>query len=367
VIVKLVKSHTEFLNLGKHWTELWESACPDNIFLHFGWIRSFVEAFGLENQLYIMTWQIGDDVRAILPLRRDSDGFLQVIGTPRSDYSDLICRKENIAAATDDILGYLGNRRDWRRLEIRELSERSFLYQHLHLNPELPCVVNWRASSKCPGIEFSGDGRVLEQLVGKKSLRRRENGLARKGQVEFRRLDRWVDIQSMLDRYYDMHIGRWKLAGVESQYADPAERRFCELYVKSFLDAGLLHFTVLFCGDTVMAMHIGFVTKNVFFWYKPSFNVQYKQLSPGEVLIKRLLEYCGEAEVGYFDFTRGVEQFKKRFSNKIYRNYDLIVFARKSDQVLYRLGSSADELWQRFMLRSQQIGRRLRTIAGISA
>ena len=341
MIVSLVRSYEEFLSLEDGWNSLWQSACPDNVFLHFDWIRSFIEAFDIEDRLYILVQRQEQQITAVLPLRIGENQVLQMLGAPRSDYADLICTDENFSSAVTGLFDFLFTRKDWRQLKISELSERSRLYQHRSELEKSGFYANWEASSRCPGIRFSEDGDVLTRLTGKKSLKRRENGLARHGLVDFRVLTSWEDIEPIIDVFFEQHIARWRMAGHESQYHDKSERKFCRLYLRRFLDTGLLHFSVLYCDDIAMAIHIGFETEKVFVWYKPTFDIQYKRLSPGEVLIKRLLEHCGAAEIEYFDFARGVEQFKRRFSNVIYRNFNLIVFARTGDQLWFRLKSVA--------------------------
>ena len=359
MVIRLVRSYRAFLALESHWDELWHRACPDNVFLHFRWMRSFVDAFDLESELYVLVWQRSEKVAAILPLLRNQDGSLSVIGSPRSDYFDLICHEDDVAEAAPGIFDFLMSRKDWRRLRIGELSERSRLYRHCHGNPDLAWSLNWQSSSKCPGIEFSEDGETLSSLVGKKSLKRRENGLARHGEVRFRRLEKWDDVSPVLNSFYEQHISRWKLAGHESQFVMESERRFCEYYVRNLLDANILHFTELACDDSVMAFHLGFETEQVYTWYKPTFNVDFKRLSPGEVLIKRLLEYCGETGIRYFDFARGVEPFKKRFSNTLYRNFDLIVFSRRRDQLAYELRSKSEQVSTALVRKATVARRRL--------
>ena len=133
VNVKLVNTYTEFLSLEGEWCALWESVSPDNVFLHYSWVQSFIEAFGLQDRLYILIWSNGEQTSAILPLQKQSNGCLQMIGSPRSDYADLICAEDQIGNAAKEIFDFLFNRSDWSRLEIRELSERSILYRRLDM------------------------------------------------------------------------------------------------------------------------------------------------------------------------------------------------------------------------------------------
>jgi CelD/BcsL family acetyltransferase involved in cellulose biosynthesis len=353
--VRLVEDYQGFLALEDSWNELWKGHCADNVFLHFRWARAFVESFALREKLYVLAAYDGVSLRAILPLVND-EGSLRFIGSPRSDYADLICSSEEAPAALESIFGALGARGDWRRLKILDIPERSPIRRCFRDNPRITKRVFWQPSSKCPGIDFSDGGETLKRLVGKKSLRRRENGLARRGAVEFRTLVDWTEIEPLLPVFFRQHVARWESAGYESQYTKHQERIFCERYIREFLEEGLLHFSVLFVEEEPLAIHIGFSTDNVFIWYKPTFDIRLSHLSPGEVLIKRLLEYCGDSGIKYFDFTRGVEPFKKRFNNRLNRNYNLTMYAKRTDHLMHNLAIQSDalaRLGQRYMAASR--------------
>jgi CelD/BcsL family acetyltransferase involved in cellulose biosynthesis len=72
---------------------------------------------------------------------------------------------------------------------------------------------------------------------------------------------------------------------------------------------------VLRVDDRPVAYHLGFEVDGRFTWYKPSFDVDYWDCGAGEVLLRRLFEYVRGQPVDEFDFTRGGEGFKDRFTN----------------------------------------------------
>jgi len=92
---------------------------------------------------------------------------------------------------------------------------------------------------------------------------------------------------------------------------------------------------VLFNGAP-LAFHFGFEYRRRFIWYKPTFDVQFASRSPGEVLIKFLLEDAIEKKLEEFDFTVGSESFKYRFANRIRFNNRLIVFHYAGDYWIQR-------------------------------
>ena len=101
-----------------------------------------------------------------------------------------------------------------------------------------------------------------------------------------------------------------------------------------------LRFAVLQAGDIPLAYHLGFEVAGKFIWYKPTFDINYWDWSPGEVLIGRLLEYASGRAVAEFDFTLGDESFKYRFANVVRRLYTLKLYPPGARGHVRRIGDS---------------------------
>ncbi len=147
-----------------------------------------------------------------------------------------------------------------------------------------------RALYEAPTRIF-GDPAADRQLVKKKSLRRHENYFRQHGTLEFKHAVHVEEIDAYLDIFFQQHIQRRALTDTPSQFLDDRQQAW-----------------------------------NRFIWYKPSFDVAYFKHSPGEVLIKNLLEYVLERNLAEFDFTIGEEAFKYRFANHVRLNYAVHVF-----------------------------------------
>lgn len=78
---------------------------------------------------------------------------------------------------------------------------------------------------------------------------------------------------------------------------------------------GALHFSTLRCGEHVIATHLGFVHGGAFLSYMPSYDEGYSQLSPGRLMMLRCIGWAMENGLKEFDFMRGEDTYKGRFSN----------------------------------------------------
>ena len=118
-----------------------------------------------------------------------------------------------------------------------------------------------------------------------------------------------------LDAFFQQHIERWGLTETPSQFLQEAPRAFMREVVRAMALTGYLRFSVVSLDDRPIAYHLGFECNGRFIWYKPTFDVALCRHSPGEVLIKHLLEDACTRGLLEFDFGPGEEAFKYRFSN----------------------------------------------------
>lgn len=69
-------------------------------------------------------------------------------------------------------------------------------------------------------------------------------------------------------------------------------------------------------SNKTVAYHLGYLDSNKVFWSSmPSYNIEYKPISPGKVLLFNLISECFEKNVIKFDFGRGSEPYKNWFAN----------------------------------------------------
>ena len=84
-------------------------------------------------------------------------------------------------------------------------------------------------------------------------------------------------------------------------------------------------YKVLKQDDNTLAMHFGFSYRKKFYYYKPTYNLDFHSFSPGSILLQYLIEYSIESGHKIFDFGSGNEPYKKRFSNKSHLKYSYML------------------------------------------
>src|SRR5262249_22618932 len=158
---------------------------------------------------------------------------------------------------------------------------------------------------------------LLRAALGKESLRRHHKKLSKLGEVRLRHLEDPEEVERHLPAFFRLHVARRALAGDRSLFCRDEPRAFYRALVRELDARDALRFAVLEVDGRPVAYHLGFECGGKFIWYKPAFDVAYWDYSPGEVLIKALLEYVADHELEEFDFTTGDEAFKGRFANRV--------------------------------------------------
>jgi CelD/BcsL family acetyltransferase involved in cellulose biosynthesis/GNAT superfamily N-acetyltransferase len=289
------------------WRALWRDASAGP-FLHPGWHQAYIEADSSGLKPRLICCLSGEQLIGILPLRLDRDGVLRYLTAPRSDYDDILLAPANESAAIETIGGYLMA----RRFDLAEVPAGSPLISALTSRG-----AKATPAARCPGITLSAE--TVRDVSSRQSVKRHEKKLARIGEVSLSPVPP-ADSDACLRAMIDQHVSRWLATGAESLFRDDGNVAFYGQLTRHrhFGEFGAFH--VLRCGPRAAAYHLGLRNASTFIWYKPTFDLNLMTLGPGEVLMNHLIAAAFSEGAGYFDFTRGMEAFKTRFSNTLSQN-----------------------------------------------
>ena len=185
-------------------------------------------------------------------------------------------------------------------------------------------------------VRILGDSQADRKAANKSSLKRHTRFFEKSGDLRFHRCTSEHEILGYLAVFFEQHKARWAHAGSSSQFIDPAQQDFYRDLIRQTLRHGWLRFDVVLFDGAPLAFHFGFEYQRRFIWYKPAFDVQFAARSPGEVLLKFLLDDAIEKGLEEFDFTVGSEPFKYRFANRTRSNDRIIVFRSAGDYWIHR-------------------------------
>jgi len=65
-----------------------------------------------------------------------------------------------------------------------------------------------------------------------------------------------------------------------------------------------------------ISYNFGILYKNYFYYLIPAYRDSFKKISPGKLLLCKILNWCFENNISVLDFGQGEEDYKKKFTNK---------------------------------------------------
>jgi CelD/BcsL family acetyltransferase involved in cellulose biosynthesis len=329
------------------WNALARVSATATVFQSYEWHAAWWSVFGEDYELRLLLAWAGTRLAAIAPWavsRRDRE--LQFIGSGdyASDYCDFVvdpAHPEAVDAFADWMFAQRGA---WRRVDFRNFPSGS--PHRIRIEGRL----HERSSRVISEIEADAPTRLLgdpaadREVLNKSSLKRHFKQLAKSGRLEFEHLAEAERIVPLLDPFFRQHIERRALAGGKSQFLDARQKRLYGELVRRLAPCGWLRFAVVRLDGEPIAFHFGFEYGRRFIWYKPAFSAAHARRSPGEVLLKFLLEDAIAHGLAEFDFTVGNETFKYRFANRVRTTHRIRVYSLPAGYWLRRARRLAKRL-----------------------
>ena len=170
----------------------------------------------------------------------------------------------------------------------------------------------WRAASlpAPPGLPspFVDWTSSLKPAVESQQTRRRWRALVRElGEAFFTYQD---DDPDAVARCIEWKRAQYRATGVGDALADPASRRL----LVELRERGLLVTSTLRARQALLAVHVGMEWEGRLYWWIPSYDPAFAAVSPGRVLLERLLGESAARGHREFDFLLGDEGYKWHFA-----------------------------------------------------
>ena len=90
------------------------------------------------------------------------------------------------------------------------------------------------------------------------------------------------------------------------------------------LDDEIINYSFIKLNGKIVASHIGYNFRNIFFYIFPVYDINFKKFSLGNILLLNILEFCKSNNIICFDLTIGDEKYKEKLSNKVDNLYEIV-------------------------------------------
>ena len=299
-----------------HWRELLARDPNRHIFATPEWNRVWWDEFGPGKDLFILTMRRGDETIALVPLYRKHDGNFKILrflgGIDLTDYLGPICSLEDRDQVADALVDWLARTPvEWDAFDAHnmpvpfgfsdylvEKADRhgfDFKLEQEETTAIMPLPADWET--------------YLESLEAKerRELKRKRRRLIREVPDATFRSTTEETLEEDLKLFVEMHRGA---EGHKGHFMRPEIATFFERLARSFMPLGWLRLDFLEIGGRPVASTFGFEQDNTFYLYNSAYEPDFARLSPGVVLVSRLVESAIDKELKWFDFLRGPERYK---------------------------------------------------------
>lgn len=321
------------------WSDLCACSPEATVFQSYEWLCAWWRCFGEENSFgRILLAHEGERLVGAMPLYQTDVGegrrpraVLKLLGSEHADYQCLLFEKGRIDVAEGLLNAGRGIANARCDLLLEELPKSSTFDQLVVAMQDGSggSVISLNDPTPCPRLAIAGNDLGVEAVLRKKSLQRHRKRLADQGMVKIQHLSEPGQIKPYLPVFFDQHVCRWRATEYPSLFEKERNRAFYTYLAESLGEKSQVLFSVLSVDEAPVAFHFGLVSRNDLIWYKPSFELTWSKFSPGEVLLKHLIEHAVERRFDFLDFTRGDESFKSRFSSEVRYNSSYLITTRK--------------------------------------
>ncbi len=342
--VELISNSTQLPLRKKEWNDLALRSATSTPFQTYEWFISWWSVFGNGNTLFLLLVYQENRLIGLAPFmivhgRKKKD--LRFISDTNADYCDFIVEEHNKKEFLVTIIDYLASKRSsWKSICLRNIPQHSrtpFILQEL-----LPrhSLFPTASLTPCPVLQLHRE-HPAPPWQASKTLRRHVNFFNKSGELSFQIFTSADEALQIIDSFFEQHISRWISVQKASLFLDQKYRDFYKELLIQAMPAGWIFFSCLRFNEQPIAFHFGFDYNSKVIWYKPSFDISFRNRSPGKVLLKFLIEYCIQNQKEELDFTLGDEPFKRHYTNHIRFNSTIHIFDTKwsyyKDTVLRRL------------------------------
>ena len=306
--IREIKSLDELEAIRTDWVALWRRSPAATPFQSPDWLIPWWKHFGA-GQLRVLVLTNEQRVLGIAPLFADDDLRLLLIGTGNTDYLDILAADPDCAS---EVFQYLCRHRSWDEIYFENLRRESPLL----ITTACPDVSEYvEEQDVCPVLclpscadEFISS--LPRQLQHNLNYYRRKLGKLGEVTIEQAKEHNFAELFEAL---LNLHEARWRMKSLSGVlYADEV-KNFHYDAACGLLSHRALRLYGLRLDTRIIASLYAFHHARCTYYYLSGFDPEFKQLSPGTILLAHAIHEAIREGDAAFDFLRGREDYKYRW------------------------------------------------------
>jgi CelD/BcsL family acetyltransferase involved in cellulose biosynthesis len=302
------------------WNALLARGHTESVNLTWEWQRNWWNTFGRGRLLLILIEQ-DDEPVCIAPLFAEHGMAVNICPEDRLDLVGAVMGPEVMEAIVELLQDCVPNFAGLRFYFIPEASPTGTYLEQAAERLGMTCFRE--AALPAPQLDLAAWPEAAVRCTRKKSLLRHEKYFRREGRLEVHHTSAAEQIRPQLDEFFAQHIARRAATSHPSLFIDPRQCDYYRSIVSNIGPTGWLRFTRVEWNGRPIAFHFGLSYRGRFVFGIPSFDIELKDHSPGEVLLRQVILAAIEEGARIFDFGPGGEGYKYRFATS---DVDLITW-----------------------------------------
>jgi len=333
--------------LREQWNALVERMPSPEVFYTYEWAASVARAYcGTPGPWLLLAYE-AHDLKGIAALATEPNGGqVNWLAGTTADYCDFVSTAADREPLVDAVFAEL------RKAGLPDLALANLPSD----SPTVPALRKFASKHKyhaflrtaylCAQVKLGTeeDRRALKsKLNGRKIFRRGTNFLNRQGSLSLIHRTTWDTIGPLLNEFSTAHIARFLVTGRISNHVDAKRRVFLFELAKALSASGWLVLSQLNSDDRTVAWNYGFRFRDSWFWYQPTFESEFEQVSPGYCLLSKMIaESCDTPDIQVVDLGLGAEGYKERFANQTRKTLHAVISisATRTTMAALRYGAS---------------------------
>jgi CelD/BcsL family acetyltransferase involved in cellulose biosynthesis len=178
-----------------------------------------------------------------------------------------------------------------------------------------------RPAYNCGLVQLGDDEQrqvLLQSLSGKSREKRALKRLTNLGSVKVIHLTEPERIGASIESIVSAQISRFLASNRVSPLVGPERRAFLQQLSDLLSQSGWLKISQLEIDGRPVAWNYGFRFGGSWFWYLPTFEMEYAHVSPGSCLLRLLVEEgARDTSLRWLDLGLGEESYKDRYANEM--------------------------------------------------
>jgi CelD/BcsL family acetyltransferase involved in cellulose biosynthesis len=323
VHVTVLEKIPEDPDLSTAWNTLVLAMENPEVFFTYQWAlaasRGFQELLSTRLFLVYDFEELAGVVALAIDPRAPRAAFFLTSST--ADYCDIVSTPTNRKAV---ILALL---EEFKKLGLSDLVLANVPANSATLK-ELPGVagsqrfyVTSRTAYNCGVVQLGGEGQretLIRSLAGKSRERRALKRLSDLGSVKVIHLTEPEEIGPSLESIVSAQISRFLASNRISPLVGAERRAFLQQLSDLLSQSGWLKISQLEIDGHPVAWNYGFRFGGSWFWYLPTFEMEYAHVSPGSCLLRLLVEEgAKDSSLQWLDLGLGEESYKDRYANNM--------------------------------------------------